>query len=182
MDKKKFQRIGVSIFIISLLITPVNSLDTGDLKPGFNEVNLSFNISIKLWGYDELSSNLSRELSELLPNSIITESQFPPEGKIDQYVILANQAWFGIKNKISYNIEPINIDNEIDYLTSRISYFDNSNEKGGITGFYYDKGILKNQTGYVIDSKSMGEVLKNFNTPTGYTLRSEEHTSELQSH
>ena len=170
MGIKKFQRIGIPVFIILLLINPVSSIDQGSVKSGFNEVRLKHHISIKLWGYDDVSSDLTRELFDSLPNSMITESQFPDLNKIDQYYISADQAFFAINNQISYTIEPINIDNEIDHITSQITYYDNSDINGGTTQTYYDKDDLKNQTGYVIDSDKFGQILENYNNPTGYTL------------
>ncbi|OLS28934.1 MAG: hypothetical protein HeimC2_03720 [Candidatus Heimdallarchaeota archaeon LC_2] len=168
MGNKKFIFNGLAILVILLLANPANSLDTGDLKSGFKEINLPIEISIKLWGFDDISSDLIPILDNTLPKNIVGESVYPSEDKIDQQVMFIRDRFWGIQNKITYNLETM-ASNEHNNLLDNIPYYLNNDVDGGMTAEYFDNVIIE-QSGFVIDMGSFSNYLKPYNNENGYTL------------
>jgi hypothetical protein len=152
-----------------MLTNPVSSLDTGQVKSGFNEVNTPFSVSIKLWGFDDTRIEISDILGENLPKSMITESRYPSEDKIDQFYISTGDAFFGVNNKINYEISSMHLFGQFDFLLNNIPYYANSNETE-ISASYYNGTDFVSQTGAAIDMSGFSNLLELFNEKNTYTL------------
>ncbi len=157
--------------MILLITNPVNAIDTGDLKAGFNEINLPLDVSIKLWGYEDIDDDLIPFFENSLPQKIIGESAYPSENKIDQQVMFIRDGFWGIQNLISYNFDSVDLTSTSD-LMSKLSYYPNSdtNNVTTMTASYHDGSELVSQSGFTIEMQHFTNLLEPYNNENGYTL------------